>query len=92
MLHLLNLGQKAHFFLRNWICTSIIENSDFETGTDLTDIYFAKRNNVSENKIEIVLSETEKEIQRLSKINSSIISLNETFDLIDERGNGIIII
>ncbi|WP_282786720.1 DUF6371 domain-containing protein [Flavobacterium croceum] len=78
--------QKQGFKIK---CSSIIENSEFETGTDLADVYFAKRNNVSENKIEIVLSETEKKIQRLSKINPSIISLIETFDLIDEKGNGI---
>lgn len=78
--------QKQGFKIK---CSSLIENSEFETGTDLADIYFAKRNNVRENKIEIVLSETEKKIQRLSKINPSIISLIETFDLIDEKGNGI---
>lgn len=64
-------------------------NSEFETGTDLADVYFAKRNNASKNRVEIILSETEKKIQRLSKINPSIISLIETFDLIDEKGNGI---
>jgi hypothetical protein len=78
--------QKQGFKIK---CSSIVEKSEFETGTDLADVYFAKRNNISENKIEIVLSETEKKIQRLSKINPSIISLIETFDLIDEKGNGI---
>lgn len=81
--------QKQGFKIK---CSSIIENSEFEIGTDLADVYFAKRSNVSENKIEIVLSDTEKKIQRLSKINPSIISLIETFDLIDEKGNGIRII
>ena len=78
--------QKLGFKIK---CSSIVENTEFETGTDLADVYFAKRNNVSENKIEIVLSDTEKQIKRLSKINPSIISLFETFDLIDEKGNGI---
>ena len=81
--------QKQGFKIK---CSSIIENSEFETGTDLADVYFAKRNNASKNKVEIGLSETEKKIQRLSKINRSIISLIETFDLIDEKGNGIRII
>lgn len=81
--------QKQGFKIK---CSSIVEKSEFEKGTDLADVYFAKRNNVIENKIEIVLSETEKKIQRLSKINPSIISLIETFDLIDEKGNGIRII
>ncbi|WP_291131826.1 hypothetical protein [Flavobacterium sp. UBA7682] len=70
----------------------MIENSEFETGTDLADIYFEMRNNVSKNKVAIILSETEKKIQRLSKINPCIISLIEAFDLIDEKGNGIRII
>lgn len=78
--------QKLGFKIK---CSSIVENSEFETGTDLADIYFAIKNNASKNKVEIVLSETEKKIQRLSKINHSIISLIETFDLIDEKGNGI---
>ncbi len=78
--------QKLGFKIK---CSSIVENSEFETGTDLADIYFAMKNNASKNKVEIVLSETEKKIQRLSKINPSIISLIETFDLIDEKGNGI---
>ena len=78
--------QKQGFKIK---CSSIVENSEFETGTDLADIYFAKRNNASKNTVEIILSETEKKIQRLSKINPSIISLIETFDLIDEKGNGI---
>ena len=43
--------QKQGFKIK---CSSIIENTEFETGTDLADVYFAKRNNVSENKIEIV--------------------------------------
>ena len=76
--------QKQGFEIK---CSSIVENSEFETGTDLADIYFAMKNNTS--KVEIVLSETEKKIQRLSKINPFIISLIETFDLIDEKGNGI---
>jgi hypothetical protein len=81
--------QKLGFKIK---CSSIVENSEFDTGTDLADIYFAMKNNGSKNKVEIVLSETEKKIQRLSKINPSIISLIETFDLIDEKGNGIRII
>ena len=76
--------QKLGFKIK---CSSILENSEFETGTDLADIYFAMKNNTS--KVEIVLSETEKKIQRLSNINPSIISLIEIFDLIDEKGNGI---
>ena len=78
--------QKQGFKIK---CSSIVENSEFETGTDLADIYFAMKNNTIKNKVEIVLSETEKKIQRLSKINLEIISLIETFDLIDEKGNGI---
>lgn len=78
--------QKLGFKIK---CSSIVEKSKFETGTDLADVYFAMKNNASKNKVEIVLSETEKKIQRLSKINPSIISLIETFDLIDEKGNGI---
>ena len=78
--------QKQGFKIK---CSSIVENSEFETGTDLADIYFAMKNNASKNRVEIILSETEKKIQRLSKINPSIISLIETFDLIDEKGNGI---
>ncbi len=78
--------QKLGFKIK---CSSIVENSEFETGTDLADIYFAMKNNTSKNKVEVVLSETEIKIQRLSKINPSIISLIETFDLIDEKGNGI---
>ncbi|SHF41574.1 hypothetical protein SAMN05444377_10880 [Flavobacterium fontis] len=70
-------------------CSSVVENSDFETGTDLADIYFAMKKNTPKNNIAIVSSDTEKKIQRLSKINPSIISLIETFDLIDEKGNGI---
>lgn len=77
--------QKQGFKIK---CSSVVENSDFETGTDLADIYFAMKNNTS--KVEIVLSETEKQIQRLSKINPAIISLIETFDLVDEKGNGIV--
>ena len=78
--------QKKGFKIK---CNPIVVNSEFETGTDLADVYFAKRNNASKNRVEIILSETEKKIQRLSKINPSIISLIETFDLIDEKGNGI---
>lgn len=70
-------------------CSSLVENSDFETGTDLADIYFAMKKSTPKNNIAIVLSDTEKKIQRLSKINPSIISLIETFDLIDNKGNGI---
>jgi L-ribulose-5-phosphate 3-epimerase UlaE len=81
--------QKQGFKIK---CSSVVENSDFETGTDLTDIYFAMKKNASINKAAIVLSDTEKKIQRLSKINPAIISLIETFDLIDEKGNGIRII
>ncbi|SHI71256.1 DUF6371 domain-containing protein [Flavobacterium terrae] len=81
--------QKQGFKIK---CSSIVENSEFETGIDLADIYFAVKNNTNKNKVEIVLSETEKKIQRLSKINPSIISLIETFDLIDEKGSGIRII
>lgn len=81
--------QKQGFKIK---CSSIVENSEFETGTDLADIYFVMKNNAITNKVEIVLSETEKKIQRLSKINPSIISLIETFDLVDEKGNGIRII
>ncbi len=81
--------QKLGFKIK---CSSIVENSEFETGTDLADIYFAMKNNTSKNEVEVVLSETEIKIQRLSKINPSIISLIETFDLIDEKGNGIRII
>ena len=77
--------QKQGFKIK---CSTVVENSDFETGTDLADIYFAMKNNTS--KVEIVLSKTEKQIQRLSKINPAIISLIETFDLIDEKGNGIV--
>lgn len=78
--------QKQGFKIK---CSSIIESSEFETGTDLADVYFATRNNTYKDKVEIVFSETEKKIQRLLKINPSIISLIETFDLIDEKGNGI---
>ena len=78
--------QKLGFKIK---CSSIVENSEFETGTDLADIYFAMKNNTSKNKVEVVLSETEIKIQRLSKINPTIISLIEAFDLIDEKGNGI---
>ncbi|WP_293896219.1 DUF6371 domain-containing protein [Flavobacterium sp.] len=78
--------QKLGFKIK---CSSIVENSEFETGTDLADIYFAIRKDASKKTLEIVLSETEKKIQRLSKINPFIISLIETFDLIDEKGNGI---
>lgn len=81
--------QKLGFKIK---CSSIVENSEFETGTDLADIYFAMKKNASKNNIAIVLSDTEKKIQRLSKINPAIISLIETFDLIDEKGNGIRII
>jgi hypothetical protein len=81
--------QKQGFKIK---CSSVIENSDFETGTDLADIYFAMKKNASKKNVAIVLSNTEKKIQRLSKINPCIISLIETFDLIDEKGNGIRII
>lgn len=78
--------QKQGFKIK---CSSIVENSDFETGTDLADIYFAIKKNTGKKNVVIVLSDTEKKIQRLSKINPAIISLIETFDLIDEKGNGI---
>jgi len=81
--------QKQGFKIK---CSSVVENSDFETGTDLADIYFAMKKNANKNNVAIVLSDSEKKIQRLSKINPSIISLIETFDLIDEKGNGIRII
>jgi hypothetical protein len=71
-------------------CSSIIENSEFETGTDLADIYFAIKKDSGNVKIQ--LSETEKKIQRLAEINPEIISLIETFNLIDEKGNGIRIV
>ncbi len=70
-------------------CSSLIENSKFEIGTDLADIYFAIKYASKEKNPEIVLSETEKKVQRLSKINPCLISLVETFELIDEKGNGI---
>lgn len=78
--------QKQGFKIK---CSSIVENSDFETGTDLADIYFAMKKNTDKNNIAIILSDAEKKIQKLSKINPAIISLIETFDLIDEKGNGI---
>lgn len=78
--------QKEGFKIK---CSSLVENSDFETGTDLADIYFAMKKNTPKNNFANVLSDTEKKIERLSKINPEIISLIETFDLIDEKGNGI---
>lgn len=78
--------QKQGFKIK---CSSVVENSDFETGTDLADIYFAMKKIASKKNVAVVLSDTEKKIQRLSKINTAIISLIETFDLIDEKGNGI---
>jgi hypothetical protein len=74
-------------------CSKIVENTNFEIGSDLADIYFQKKNFKSITKDEkIIFTETEIMIQKLSKINPSIISLIETFDLIDEKGNGIRII
>jgi hypothetical protein len=70
-------------------CSSIVENSEFEIGSDLADIYFAISNNSSKRNVKVILSESEKKIQRLSNINPILITLIETFDLIDEKGIGI---
>ena len=79
--------QKLGFNIR---CSLIVENSEFEIGTDLADIYFEKKKNESiANDNKIFHSETEKKVQKLSIINPSLLSLIETFDLIDEKGNGI---
>lgn len=71
-------------------CSGILENQNYSKGTDLADIYFdLNENNKKEIINEFNLSDTEKQLQRMIKTNPALLTLIETFDLIDEKGNGI---
>ena len=67
-------------------CSKVVEDSSYENGTDLADIYFA----LEKTKIEkLIFSDAEKTVQEIAKINPVIIDLIKAFDLIDDKGNGI---
>lgn len=72
-------------------CSELVEKSNFELGTDLADVYIHefKTNEKSLQKNFIPYTETEKIINRISKTTPEIWDLIQTFDLIDEKGNGI---
>lgn len=63
-----------------------LEKIDCETGTDLADIYLKSKQCVEK---EVELSNDEKKILGLSKTNSNLITLIETFDLFDSFDNSI---
>lgn len=77
------LLQKLGFKIK---CSQLVENSSFEIGTDLADIYVHEFHS---NNEKIQFSDTEKIIQQLAQINPEIWNLISTFDLIDNKGNGI---
>ena len=79
--------QKLGFTIK---CSSLVEKSDFEIGTDLADIYFKKKRCKSTTMEEkVVFTETEIKIQKLSKINPILMTLIMTFDLLDKNRNSI---
>jgi hypothetical protein len=67
-------------------CSSIVEDTNYDVGTDLADVYFYLENNKT---TKIILSDAEKKIAEIAKINPTIIDLIKAFDLIDDKGNGI---
>lgn len=71
-------------------CSALLENHNYTKGTDLADVYFElNEKNKSEIINEFNLSDTEKQLQQMIKINPALINLIETFDLIDNKGGGI---
>jgi hypothetical protein len=75
--------QKLGFKIK---CSSIVEDSSYENGTDLADIYFTLEKTKTEK---IILSDAEKTVQEIAKTNPAIFDLIKAFDLIDDKGNGI---
>uniref|UniRef100_UPI0040497428 DUF6371 domain-containing protein n=1 Tax=Flavobacterium sp. TaxID=239 RepID=UPI0040497428 len=70
--------------------STVVENSKYDVGSDLADIYFALNEPfIGKKNTELRYSETELVVQRISQTNPLIYSLIETFDLIDSNGNGI---
>lgn len=67
-------------------CSSLVEDTDYKVGTDLADVYFSLQNSET---TKIALSDAEKKIIEIAKINPTIIDLVKAFDLIDDKGNGI---
>ena len=72
-------------------CSNLIEKSDFELGTDLADVYIHehKIKDDSLKKNYTSYTETEKTVNKIALKNPEIWNLIQTFDLIDEKGNGI---
>jgi hypothetical protein len=71
-------------------CSNLLENKGYEKGTDLADLYFdfnQKKDDNTNQKVHFSISE--KKLQRLANINPAIVNLVKTFDLIDDKGNGL---
>ncbi len=77
--------QKEGFEIR---CSRYIEDKNVPDGTDLADIYLESRTNDS-TTVQKQLTKTEIEVNRLAKINPTIINLIRTFDLLDNEHNEI---
>lgn len=67
-------------------CSDYIEKQDVPEGTDLADIYFQSK---IKKTVQKQLTKTEIEVNRLAKINPTIINLIRTFDLLDNEHNEI---
>jgi hypothetical protein len=71
----------------NIIVSDWLEQTDYEAGTDLADVYI---NEVKEaKKVEVIYSVTEQIIHRIQQHTPEIWELIQTFDLVDSNNNEI---
>ncbi len=71
----------------NIVVSDWLEQTDYEYGTDLADVYI---NEIKEaKKVEVIYSETEQVIYRIEQHTPEIWELIKTFDLVDTNGTEI---
>lgn len=74
----------------NITCSKILEDKNYSKGTDLADVYFKLSDEeIQSNFHQVSLTPYETEIKRISNEFPLLKTLIKTFDLIDDKGNGI---